>query len=179
MRQIEVPDHLVPALSRMLAISAKKRNDYSRVGPWANFRDTSEFFGLRTWQSAIFNVVQKLARVRSLSDGRKIENEPLEDTLLDLANYALFTYAMYLEEQEAAHPEPSERESGSEIDIDGLTLRTDCGHSFVTCHTSRCFRATGTVTIREPSEYEPPKSPPQPCGACLGVSSSAHTCRKR
>lgn len=94
---LTVPAHLVPALTRMLSMSLKKRSDYSRVGPWQNFRDTSDFFGLEPWQSAIFNIVQKLSRVQSLSDGRKVMNEPLEDTLLDLANYALFAYAMYLE----------------------------------------------------------------------------------
>jgi hypothetical protein len=98
---IEVPDHLVPALERMLAISTKKRNDYSRTGPWANFQDTSDFFGLKKWQSAIFNQIQKLSRVRSLSDGREVMNEPLEDTLLDNANYGVFAYAMYLEESYA------------------------------------------------------------------------------
>lgn len=94
----EIPDHLVPALERMLAVSAKKKNDYSRVGPWQNFKDTSSFFSMRPWQSAIFNCVQKLCRIQSLSDGRPVLNEPLEDTLLDFANYALFAYAMYLDE---------------------------------------------------------------------------------
>lgn len=98
MKTLEVPDHLVPALERMLTMSTKKKNDYSRVGPWQNFKDTSAFFRLRPWQSAIFNCVQKLSRVQSLSDGRKVANEPLEDTLLDFANYALFAYAMYLDE---------------------------------------------------------------------------------
>lgn len=105
-KMLEVPDHLVPALERMLATSLKKRNDYSRVGPWQNFKDTSAFFRLKAWQSAIFNCVQKLCRVQSLSDGREVMNEPLEDTLLDFANYALFAYAMFLEElaPEAAQP---------------------------------------------------------------------------
>lgn len=105
MKSLEVPDHLFPALERMLATISKKRNDYSRVGPWQNFKDTSEFFGLTNWQSAIFNCIQKLSRVRSLSDGRKIENEPLEDTLLDFANYALFAYAMYCELQCEERPQ--------------------------------------------------------------------------
>ena len=96
--QVEVPDHLYPALQSMLRVSAKKRNDYSGVGPWQNFRNTSDFFNLPKWMSAIFNCVQKLERVRTLSDGREVKNEPLEDTLLDLANYALFAYAMYLED---------------------------------------------------------------------------------
>src|SRR4051795_4846449 len=95
--QLEVPDHLYPALSRMIAVSSKKRNDYSGSGPWENFQNTASFFGFPKWMSAIFNCVQKLERVRTLSDGREIKNEPLEDTLLDNANYSLLAYAMYLE----------------------------------------------------------------------------------
>lgn len=34
-----------------------------------------------------------------------------------------------------------QRENGSVMHMDdGVTLRTACGHSFVTCHTDRCFR---------------------------------------
>jgi hypothetical protein len=34
-----------------------------------------------------------------------------------------------------------QREPNSEIRFpNGVTLRTACGHSFVTCHTDRCFR---------------------------------------
>lgn len=40
-----------------------------------------------------------------------------------------------LDEVEQHHREP-----GSVITIDGQELRTRCGHSFVTCHTNRCFR---------------------------------------
>lgn len=117
MTQIDVPEHLVPALKQMLATSTKKRNDYSRVGPWANFQETAEFFRLEAWQSAIFNVVQKLCRVQSLSDGRVVMNEPLADTLLDLANYALFAYAMYLEER----PVPAEYQPPKPRELDPVS----------------------------------------------------------
>lgn len=33
-----------------------------------------------------------------------------------------------------------QREPGSVIHIDSTELRTACGHSFVTCHSNRCFR---------------------------------------
>jgi hypothetical protein len=34
-----------------------------------------------------------------------------------------------------------QREPGSVMHMDdGITLRTACGHSFITCHTDRCFR---------------------------------------
>lgn len=33
-----------------------------------------------------------------------------------------------------------EREPNSILIIDGKELRTECGHSIVTCHTDKCFR---------------------------------------
>jgi hypothetical protein len=51
------------------------------------------------WDSAVFNIAQKLVRRGSLiingRDGNP-ENEPLEDTYRDLAVYAAILYAMYL-----------------------------------------------------------------------------------
>lgn len=132
-KMLEVPDHLVPALERMLNVSAKKKNDYSRVGPWRNFKDTAAFFHLKAWQSAIFNCVQKLCRVQSLSDGRQVLNEPLEDTLLDFANYALFAYAMYLEEvAEAQHHEPTNADGTRECcsTFPGDDHHSDCEKIF-------------------------------------------------
>lgn len=93
---LEVPAHLVPALTRMLKVSAKKRSDYSGEGPWMNFRVTAEHFGIPDYEAADFLELTKLARIRALRDGRKVQNESVEDTYLDKANYALFAYAMYL-----------------------------------------------------------------------------------
>lgn len=39
-----------------------------------------------------------------------------------------------------AHDNPGEREPGSEFNTGIEILRTDCGHSFATCHRYRCFR---------------------------------------
>lgn len=147
-KRLDVPDHLVPALERMLSVSAKKRNDYSRTGPWANFKDTSEFFGLANWQSAVFNQIQKLSRVRSLSDGREVMNEPLEDTLLDNANYALFAYAMFLEKL-------AEAEANLPVNADG-TL--ECCGGELGSHIRGCTKPLATTHVREAVAYEPPKS---------------------
>ena len=143
-KRLDVPDHLVPALERMLFVSAKKRNDYSRTGPWANFKDTSEFFGLANWQSAVFNQIQKLSRVRSLSDGRKVMNEPLEDTLLDNANYALFAYAMFLEQlaEEKSIEDSVAVATGNASEITYATIENGrwscCGAPGMAEHASYC-----------------------------------------
>lgn len=46
-------------------------------------------------------------------------------------------------QHEKAHMErmlSGDRERGSVINVEGLTLATRCGHSYVTCHTDRCFK---------------------------------------
>lgn len=97
-QKLDIPDHLVPAIRRMVAVSLAKKSDYSGDTPWRNFSETSDFFGMPKWYSGLFNVQQKMSRIKNLITGRKPKNEPLEDSLLDLANYALLTYAMYLDE---------------------------------------------------------------------------------
>jgi hypothetical protein len=100
MKHLDVPDHLYPALERMLATSAKKKDDYAGDDPWSNFRSTSDHFGLTLAESGDFNEIQKLARLRTLRrTGKAPQNESTEDTYLDKANYALLAYAMYLEAQ--------------------------------------------------------------------------------
>lgn len=82
----------------MLAVTVKKNQDYSSGGDWDNFVDTSQFFGIPPYEAAVFNVIQKLSRIRSLrNSGQKPANETVEDTYLDLANYAMLAYAMYLD----------------------------------------------------------------------------------
>lgn len=103
---LEIPEHLYPALKRMLDTLTKKKNDYSQSGPWANFNFTSKHFGFPNYEAADFNELQKLSRIRSLRDGRDVLNEPLEDTYLDKANFALLAYAMFLEEYQPNSPDP-------------------------------------------------------------------------
>jgi hypothetical protein len=112
--QIEVPEHLVPALTRMLAVSAKKKQDYSGETPWANFLATSEHFGIPSYESADFNEIQKLSRIKTLrKSGVNPQNESVEDTYLDKAVYALLAYAMYLAVHTTEVPhEPVNRDAG-------------------------------------------------------------------
>jgi hypothetical protein len=70
----------------MLAITSKKNNDYGGpVDPWKNFRDFGEV-------GIVVRMSDKFARIKTaLVEKRDFEvaDETIEDTLLDLANYAI------------------------------------------------------------------------------------------
>jgi hypothetical protein len=105
-------DPFESALISMVQTARRKRADYARDGsPFSNFETTSEMLGIPGWtriDSAFFNVLQKIARLKALrANGRMDDpqNESVIDTYLDLAVYAVLTYAMARISQE---PEQSE-----------------------------------------------------------------------
>lgn len=74
------------ALQMMSDIHNKKSSDYGN-----SFDDTCNKFGI---VAALVRMYDKLNRVSNLSkreDGPKVD-ESIEDTLIDLANYAILTY---------------------------------------------------------------------------------------
>ncbi len=86
----------------------RKRADYALDNdPYSTFRDTSLMLGLDGFcavESALFNVLQRLARLRSLRrNGRMADpaNETVEDTYLDLATYACIAAALAEQERPA------------------------------------------------------------------------------
>jgi hypothetical protein len=77
----------------MIQIATSKGADYTAGSgdPFANFRLT-ESLGITTVEAGILvRMTDKFARLTNLTSGRKLQvrEETLEDTLLDLANYAL------------------------------------------------------------------------------------------
>lgn len=97
-------DPFEAALIPIVETNRRKRADYAVDGdPFSNFRGTAEFIGRPAWTSALFNVSQKMERVKSLrANGRADSpaNEPLRDTVLDLAVYAVIAWAIYLNDNE-------------------------------------------------------------------------------
>lgn len=88
-------------LCDIIETNRRKRKDYALDGsPFSNFEDTARnlgFNGFGPVESALFNVLQKLARLRSLrANGRMdgVANESVEDTLLDLAVYGIIALAI-------------------------------------------------------------------------------------
>jgi hypothetical protein len=85
----------------MVAMNRRKRRDYALDGsPFSNFDTSSAALGLDGFgpvESAVFNVAQKMARLRSLrANGRMNDtsNETVDDTYLDLAIYACIALAI-------------------------------------------------------------------------------------
>ena len=95
------------AMMSMVEVSRRKRADYATDGDeFSNFRGTAAFAGFESPAlSALFNVQQKLERIRALrANGRlaEVANESVDDTFLDIAVYAVLAHAMWLEEKAAA-----------------------------------------------------------------------------
>lgn len=94
------------ALISMVRTNRAKRRDYAidkelkGGGVFSNFEETSEGMrieGFGSTEAALFNVLQKLARIRSLRANDRLDdpaNESVLDTYLDLAVYAVITYAI-------------------------------------------------------------------------------------
>jgi len=87
------------ALATIAETHAVKDHDYAgEDDEWVGFRQTSEHMGIPLWESADFNEVQKLGRLKTLRErGEDPLSETVEDTYRDKAVYAVLAYAMYLE----------------------------------------------------------------------------------
>lgn len=96
------PDNPVEAaLIAIVETHRKKNQDYSEDGRvFSNFELTAELVNQLPEESAIFNVAQKLVRLRNLKqNGRTLDpaNESVRDTYLDLATYAVIALAIVRE----------------------------------------------------------------------------------
>lgn len=93
------------ALIPMVLTNRKKRADYATDGdPFSNFRVTSDALGLSGFgakESALFNVLQKVARLKALRENGRMDdaaNEAVIDTYMDLSVYSVILYALALED---------------------------------------------------------------------------------
>lgn len=82
---------------RMKRITAAKNSDYTGKtdDPFRNFSDSETYAGVTTERGFLVRMGDKMARVRSFMDKGTLEvkDEAIEDTLLDLANYAILLTA--------------------------------------------------------------------------------------
>jgi len=99
---LDPDDPFEAVLIDMVRLNRRKRRDYALdTSPFSNFDTSAAGMGMKGFgavEAAIFNVNQKLARLRSLrANGRMDDpaNETVEDTYLDLAIYAAIALAIY------------------------------------------------------------------------------------
>jgi len=96
-------------LGKMQAIHDAKDHDYSPNGEFGNFFE-SEKIGVPAWKGAYIRLQDKYSRLCNLILGKeaKVAEERLEDTLLDLANYAVIVLALrHYEREKLRHENPT------------------------------------------------------------------------
>lgn len=87
------------------AMHASKSQDYgcpSGTDPLANIRNGAEFVGIEHWKGAMVRLSDKVTRLATFNATGRLGHEGVEDTLLDLASYALLALLLYQEEHGGA-----------------------------------------------------------------------------
>ena len=80
----------------MKKIHSLKSYDYGFQDPLANLR-LCENCGIPAWVGVIVRLSDKLARLYSFCKKKKLKNESVRDTFLDIANYAILGLILYEE----------------------------------------------------------------------------------
>ena len=85
-------------LTELGELHDRKQEDYGRGDdPFANVRGSQEF-GVAPWVGAMVRLNDKVKRLQKVARGGTLANEGVEDSLRDIAVYAVI--AMVLREQE-------------------------------------------------------------------------------
>ncbi len=85
-------------LDRLRELHDKKQADYGRgADPLANLRASAEL-GIRPWIGAMVRMRDKFSRVCSFILNGKLKNESIQDSLDDIAVYAILTKILFNEE---------------------------------------------------------------------------------
>jgi len=85
-------------LEDMRQLHVRKAQDYGDEDPLANLRAAEEF-GIASWVGCCLRLNDKVRRLKSMAKKGRLVNESLEDSLLDMANYALLAIILYRETQ--------------------------------------------------------------------------------
>lgn len=89
-------------IQEIIALHAKKQADYGTASdPFANIR-ASQRFSIPPWLGAVLRANDKISRIQSFCVNGNLKNESLEDSLMDLAVYAIIALALRREELNAA-----------------------------------------------------------------------------
>lgn len=75
----------------------KKQKDYGREGdPFANVRASADF-GIEGWIGCLIRANDKMRRLQKAAQGGQLVNESVEDSMMDLAVYAIIALVLYRE----------------------------------------------------------------------------------
>ena len=86
-------------LAELGMMHARKNKDYGRAhDPYANVRGSQEW-GIRPWVGAMVRANDKMKRLQVYAQTGQLANEGVEDSLIDLAVYAIIALILFREEQ--------------------------------------------------------------------------------
>ncbi len=84
-------------LAQVAELHIRKAHDYGAGDdPLANVRASQEF-GIPPWVGVAIRMNDKMIRIKSMLAKGELENEPIEDSFLDIAVYALIALILYEE----------------------------------------------------------------------------------
>jgi hypothetical protein len=87
-------------LEELRALHTKKGQDYGTASdPLANVRASVDW-GVPGWVGTLIRANDKVIRLQSAAKGSKLVNEGVEDSLIDLASYAIIALALYREDND-------------------------------------------------------------------------------
>jgi hypothetical protein len=85
------------AVWEILELHAKKQKDYgTSADPFANVR-ASEEFGVEPWKGGLVRLNDKVTRLKNFALKGALANESVEDSLQDIAVYAIIALCLYRE----------------------------------------------------------------------------------
>lgn len=100
MNQQQYLERFSEQTTKMFEITKAKNDDYSWVGntdPFKNFKLCEKLWCCKTEQWFVVRMSDKLQRITNLlTQENSVQDEKIEDTLLDLANYSIL-FLWYLE----------------------------------------------------------------------------------
>jgi hypothetical protein len=91
-------------LAEIAELHDKKQQDYGRTqDPFANVRATEEW-GMPGWVGAMMRLNDKVRRLQKFAQVGSLANESAEDSMRDIAVYALIALILYRESRDAQPP---------------------------------------------------------------------------
>ncbi len=86
-------------LDEIAELHDRKQADYGTDGdPFANVR-ASQDWGVPAWVGTMIRANDKVKRLQAAAQGSTLVNEGVEDSLMDIATYALIALVLYREQQ--------------------------------------------------------------------------------
>jgi len=99
MNQTQQESHFNEIIGKMRSIMLSKGNDYANEDRLSNFKLAGSICGLAPEQNCLSLIATKVARLGVLlKSNKEANNESIEDSLVDMANYTLLLIMLLKDE---------------------------------------------------------------------------------